>query len=213
MHQQMVSGIYDGAVRLHEIINTMLDMAKIDSRALQLHMQTVKLATVLQHVHEGFKDTLADRDLTLVFDLPALPTLEADSNELKKVFQQLLINAIKYTPDGGSITVTGRAVPVGEERLAAEGVEIVVRDTGIGIDPDFQELIFTKFYQTGEVALHSSGKTKFKGGGPGLGLAIAKGITEAHGGHLWVESPGYDEATCPGSTFHVLLPLRSTKQE
>jgi signal transduction histidine kinase len=83
----------------------------------------------------------------------------------------------------------------------------VVRDTGIGIDPKVQELIFTKFYQTGPAAYHSSGKTKFKGGGTGLGLAIAKGIVTSHGGTIWAESPGYDEATCPGSQFHVILPV------
>ena len=64
-------------------------------------------------------------------------------------------------------------------------------------------------FQTGEVALHSTGRTKFKGGGPGLGLAIAKGIIEAHGGRIWAESERHDEEHCPGSTFHVLLPVKS----
>ena len=63
------------------------------------------------------------------------------------------------------------------------------------------------FFQIGEVALHSSGKTKFKGGGPGLGLGIVKGIVEAHGGRIRVESPRHDEKACPGSKFHVLLPV------
>jgi signal transduction histidine kinase len=118
-----------------------------------------------------------------------------------------VINAIKYTPDGGTITISGKELPLSSE-LPKGGIEIVVSDTGIGIDPRFKELIFAKFYQTGELALHSSGKTKFKGGGPGLGLAIARGIVEAHHGKLWVESPGYDETNCPGSQFHVVLPLR-----
>jgi signal transduction histidine kinase len=92
-----------------------------------------------------------------------------------------------------------------------KGIEIIVSDTGIGIDPEFQELIFTKFYQTGELALHSTGKTRFKGAGPGLGLTIARGMVEAHLGRLWVESKGYDEVTCPGSQFHLFLPLRQKK--
>ena len=86
-------------------------------------------------------------------------------------------------------------------------VEVAIRDTGIGIAAEAHQLIFNKFYQTGEVLLHSSGKTKFKGGGPGLGLAIARGIVEAHGGRIWVESPGHDEETNPGSVFFVSLPV------
>jgi signal transduction histidine kinase len=92
-------------------------------------------------------------------------------------------------------------------------VEIAVRDTGIGIDPALHHLIFEKFNQTGDVLLHSSGKTKFKGGGPGLGLAIARGIVEAHGGRIWVESLGHDEQTNPGSTFFVSLPTGKHLEE
>jgi signal transduction histidine kinase len=70
--------------------------------------------------------------------------------------------------------------------------------------------IFEKLSTIGDVTLHSSSQTSFKGGGPGLGLAIAKGIMEAHGGTIWAESPGYDEEACPGSTFHIMVPLRSS---
>ena len=91
-------------------------------------------------------------------------------------------------------------------------LEIVVADTGIGIKTGSTEVIFEKFNQTGEVLLHSSGKTKFKGGGPGLGLAIARGIVEAHGGRIWAESPGYSEETYPGSKFFVRLPVEENTE-
>ena len=119
-----------------------------------------------------------------------------------------MINAIKYTPDGGEITVVGRLLEPEHGLLNEEGIEIVFADSGIGIDPEFHELVFDKFYQTGEVALHSSGQTKFKGGGPGLGLAIARGIVEAHSGQIWVESAGHDEENFTGSQFFVVLPLK-----
>jgi signal transduction histidine kinase len=86
-------------------------------------------------------------------------------------------------------------------------MEILIRDTGIGLDAEHHELIFEKFYQVGGVTLHSSGKTTFKGGGPGLGLALVRGVAKAHGGKVWVESPGHDETLFPGSTFHLQLPV------
>jgi signal transduction histidine kinase len=139
-----------------------------------------------------------------------LPPIEADPDMLYKVFYNVIINAIKYTPDGGQITVGGQVV---DDVPSGKYIQIRVRDTGIGIDAKHHGLIFEKLYQVGEVALHSSGKTKFKGGGPGLGLAIAKGIVEAHGGRIWVESPGYDEESCPGSTFYILLPVAGPQEQ
>jgi signal transduction histidine kinase len=88
-------------------------------------------------------------------------------------------------------------------------IEVTVADTGIGISAEDQATIFEKFGQLGRVDLHSSGKTKFKGGGPGLGLPIARGILEAHGGSIWVQSEGHDEIRNPGSTFHILIPARA----
>ena len=88
-----------------------------------------------------------------------------------------------------------------------DGVEIVVKDTGIGLDPEHHELVFEKFYQVGSVATHSSGKTAFKGGGAGLGLAIVSGVARAHGGKVWVDSTGCDEANCPGSSFYLQIPV------
>ncbi len=82
-----------------------------------------------------------------------------------------------------------------------------MQDTGIGISETDQVNIFDKFYEVGNIEEHFTGRTAFKGKGTGLGLTIAKGIVDRHGGEIWVESPGYDARLCPGSTFHVLLPL------
>ena len=210
-HLELVSGIESGALRLNQIVDSMLDIAKIDSRELQLDPQPLPVPLFLQTVCSAFGTTVAERQLTLKLeDMSHLPKIEADLEALRKVFYHLITNAIKYTPDGGSITISGKALP-DQADLPAGGIEIVVSDTGIGIDPRFHDLIFIKFYQTGQIALHSTGKTKFKGGGPGLGLAIVQGIVEAHGGRVWVESLGSDEQACPGSQFHVVLPLRQSK--
>ncbi len=207
-YTQLVQGIQAGTERLHKIVDSMLDMAKIDSRELKLHPEPLDLHMLLSSIQRQVDGVLRQRKLTLTLEpMDDLPWIQADREALRKVFYHLINNAIKYTPDGGEITITGRALAAGEYGFAEGGVEIVVRDTGIGIDPRWHELIFAKFYQLGETALHSSSSTRFKGGGPGLGLAIARGIVEAHGGRIWVESPGYDEQNCPGSSFHVALPL------
>jgi signal transduction histidine kinase len=137
-----------------------------------------------------------------------LPVIQADPDLLYKVFYHLVMNAIKYTPDGGKIMISGHSL---NDNSEGPGIEVIVSDTGIGIDPQHHELVFEKFFQTGEVLMHSSGKTKFKGGGPGLGLAIAHGIIEVHHGKIWVESPGHDEEKNPGSSFHIRLPLSGAK--
>lgn len=102
--------------------------------------------------------------------------------------------------------IGGHAIPAIMD-LPNGGVEIIFSDTGVGVDPNYREIIFTKFYQPSELGKHSTSKTRFKGGGSGLGLALSKGIIEAHGGKIYVESAGYDEVNFPGSHFHVILPL------
>ncbi len=209
-HQQILEGVKTGAERLGAVVESMVDMAKIDGRVLKLHPERLNLALLVASVHRSLKDAFSQRRLTYVSKgLEELPKIEADPESLRKVFHHLLVNAIKYTPNGGTITVAGEVVPAGSPHLPEGGIQITVQDTGIGIDPSVHELIFAKFYQTGELALHSTSSTKFKGGGPGLGLAIARGIIEAHGGKIWVESPGHDEETCPGSTFYIQLPYSS----
>ncbi|MBN1888851.1 MAG: GAF domain-containing protein [Thermoflexales bacterium] len=200
-----LEGILSAQDRLHRIVEDMLDVSTIDSQMLDMNPQFVKLLDLSRRIQSEFKVTLQDRRLTLkVTKLDDLPPIQADPELLHKVFHHLLVNAIKYTPDGGSITVSGTLIA---ESGMEPMIQIAVCDTGVGIDPQHHDLIFEKFYQVGQAHYHSSSQTKFKGGGPGLGLAIVRGIVHAHKGRIWVESEGHDEERCPGSCFYVLLPV------
>ena len=202
--ETMAEGILDGTSRMAEIINNMLDITKIDSKMLNVVPSELQVDQVIEKAYRAFKPALIERNMTFkTIDLDHLPEVAADPDLLYKAFHHLIMNAIKYTPDGGEIVVTGSTVAGKSE------VEIAIKDTGIGIAPEHKDVVFEKFYQTGEVQLHSSGKTKFKGGGPGLGLAIARGVIEAHQGSIWLESPGHDEKKYPGTTFFVRLPVRT----
>ncbi|MDX9990982.1 MAG: HAMP domain-containing sensor histidine kinase [Anaerolineales bacterium] len=202
MHM-LIQGTHNGIRRMREIVDDMIDVSQIDNHLLMLNFQPVWLNRVFNMLEADFANILARRRHTLVVKSfkGSAELLFADPERLYQALKNLVSNAIKYTPDGGKIIINGRTLP--------GFIEITVKDSGIGIALENQEAIFEKFGQLGDVSLHSSGKTKFKGGGPGLGLAITKGIIEAHGGSVWVESKGYDEVKCPGSIFHVLLPLRT----
>ena len=211
--RDLVKGIHKSTLRLHEIMDSMFDIAQIDARTLELHRQDVFLTELIRSVAQEQAKIFAERHQEISLDLPSLPSIKADPNTLEKLFYHLISNAIKFTPDGGKISITAKQVAPNNRDLPEGGVEVVVSDTGVGIDKSLQEVIFTKFYQPGDLLnRHSTGKTKFKGSGAGLGLALSRGIVEAHGGRIWVESPGFDEEKCPGSQFHFILPLRSQSE-
>jgi signal transduction histidine kinase len=197
-----LKGLDNGTRRLREIIDDMIDVSMIDNSLLSLNFQPLWLNRLFKVLSNEFQQSMSERNL--MFTINPFPGSDemtfGDSERLYQAFRNLIANAIKFTPDGGKIVIDGRKLP--------GFVEVTFQDTGIGIDPQDNDRIFEKFGRTGSVSLHSSGKTKFKGGGPGLGLPITKGIIEAHGGAIWVESPGYDEEKCPGAIFHVLLPIQ-----
>jgi len=205
MLQQLVAGVVTSTERLHRVFNSILDVSRLMSGAIEIIHSPVSISVVFEGIRLQFEQALEERHLTLTLvGVDDLPMCLCDPDMVYKVFYNLVNNAIKYTPDGGRVTVTGQTMEVPE---LGQCIEIAVEDTGIGIAPGDIGLIFEKFYRTGEVALHSSGTTNFKGGGPGLGLAVAQGVVLAHGGRIWAESPGYDEKTCPGSRFIVQIPL------
>jgi signal transduction histidine kinase len=202
-----LDGLSRGTERLHEVVNAMLDVTRIDSEAAGggvLAAVPVPLKSVVNDITHRLQADAADRQLQIVIEHAAdTPIIHADPTLVQKALYHVIVNAIKYTPDGGRIRVQTRAVTL----AGAPAAEISVHDSGIGLDREHHALIFEKFYQVGAVALHSSHKTMFKGGGPGLGLAIARGVVRAHGGRIWVESAGHDETALPGSSFYLQFPV------
>lgn len=199
----LLTGMNTGIARLRSIVEDMIDVSMIDNQLLQLNFQPAQIALMIERLCLEVEQTTHKRNLTVdIRDFDGnRQWIYLDAARIMQAMRNILNNAIKYTPDGGTITIDGRTLP--------GFVEVTIKDTGIGISAEDQPVIFEKFGQLGNVGLHSSGKTKFKGGGPGLGLPIARGILEAHGGTIWVESQGHDEKTNPGSTFHVLIPART----
>jgi signal transduction histidine kinase len=204
---QISTGITRASVRLEAIIAAMLDVSRIDAQALDIRTAPLIISAVVKMAIDNYKDAIRDRQMNIeTVELDSLPPVQGDLQRLCQAFGNIIGNAIKYTPDGGLIKVSGRLLHEAPANDGRPFVEVLFADTGIGIDRNDQSLIFEKFYRVGAVELHSTGTTKFKGAGPGLGLTIAKGVIQAHGGKVWVESPGHDEETLPGSTFHVILP-------
>ena len=198
-------GIQSGADRIHLIVNTILDVSRIDNNELTLRRSPILLKQVVLEVLSGLTKAASERTIEL-FHLPGAdtPLIHGDPALVHKALYHLVINAIKYTPNGGKVSIATRPSKLDH---GEEGVLISVQDTGIGLDPEHHELVFEKFYQAGHAAIHSSGSTSFKGGGPGLGLAIVRGVARIHGGKAWVESTGEDEVNFPGSTFYLWLPV------
>jgi signal transduction histidine kinase len=221
---EMVENISNAANRLDSIIKDMVDVSMIDEKRLQLKIEDLNLNRLVElSVNElRFFFSLRKQELILHLD-ETIPVIRGDSFRLMQLLTNILGNAIKFTPDGGQITVSTSAkyllrskqplttdhmpsvVNIGKEHHLY--VEVIIEDTGIGIDREDQVRIFEKFYEVGNIEEHSSGKVAFRAKGTGLGLAIAKGIVEMHGGDIWVDSQGYNPEKCPGSTFHILLPL------
>jgi signal transduction histidine kinase len=206
--EEAIQGVQDGVKRMLEVVNAMLDVSKIDSQMLKVSAVPVLPKMVVAEAMNQFRKAIQERRITIVenhITSENLPFIYADPVLINKLFVQLLSNAIKYTPDGGTIEITSRETH--DSRIGGLGLHISLKDSGVGIKSEQIQNIFEKFYQGGDVALHSSSKTAFMGGGPGLGLAIANGIVQAHKGLIWAESEGYNPDNPTGSTFHVLLPV------
>ncbi len=219
----LIRHISKASERLSEIVRDMVDVSLIDGRTIDLISEDVDINILVQRAVDRSESFVRQRRQTLRLDLASdLPLVKCDVERIIQVIGNVLGNAIKFTPDNGAIIVqtklvyrprspekftvnlADRACALSEEQRPY--IEIVVCDKGIGIAESEQEAIFDKFHEVGDVEEHSTGKVAFKSRGAGLGLSIVKGIVDLHGGAVWVESPGCNPETMPGSTFYLLLP-------
>jgi len=195
-------GLDSGTQRMAAIINDLLDVSALETDTLRLNFEPASVESLVRLAVDQIQTEAAARRQIFEIDIvPNIPLMDTDPARFHQVMRHLLTNAVKFTPDGGTI-----AVSVAQN--TPDTVTIRVRDTGIGISPEDRDHIFDKFYRVGTERLHSTGAVKFKGAGTGLGLAIVEGIVRAFDGKIWVDSPGHDEVNCPGSTFTVQLPLK-----
>lgn len=179
--------IHDEAARMNRMVESLLDLARIEAGRLEMRRQSVSPTDLLHAVGESVSVRARDQGLDLTLDiLPDLPRIAGDGDRLAQVFVNLLDNAIKHTPPGGQVTLSARP--------AGQGISVTVADTGEGIPPGDLPRIFERFYQV----------DKSRRQGAGLGLAIVHQIIEAHGGTIRAASD-----LGRGSQFTVWLPLPS----
>jgi signal transduction histidine kinase len=186
---EYVNDIAASGRHLLSLINDILDLSKIEAGRMELEAVDFDLRVTLANALTLVRERAQRGAVALRLEIDsALGTLRGDERKIKQVVLNLLSNAVKFTPRGGEVCV--------EARLLDGSAQIAVRDTGVGIAPQDQELIFEAFRQAGTNAAH-------KQEGTGLGLALARRFVELHGGTIGLESaPG------KGSTFTVTLPIR-----
>jgi signal transduction histidine kinase len=185
---QAAQVIYDESGRMHRMVLDLLDLARLDAGTLELQRASLDLAALLNSIAAKFAPQARAAKVNIRVETSALPALTGDGDRLAQVFTNLVDNALKFTPAGGSITLSAAQV--------SSGIQVQVTDTGTGIPPEALPHLFDRFYQADP---SRPGGSKH---GAGLGLAIVKEIVRAHGGKISVLSqPG------AGSTFTVNLPL------
>lgn len=174
---------------LTHLVGELRELSLAEARQLALQRHPVDVSNLLERTVDSFESAAAQNGVTLVLDTPQSVVIQADSERLQQVLNNLVHNALTYTPSGGRITLGAT--------LQAGKIEITVRDTGTGIAPEHLPRIFDRFYRADKSRSRETG-------GTGLGLAIAKAIIELHGGQIHAESTGI---AGEGATFSIRLPV------
>jgi PAS domain S-box-containing protein len=180
--------VSSNANRLVLLINDILDISRIESGRTSLNRQSLDLSRLIRGTVGALRTQIEAKKLTLALDLPPdLPAVSGDTDRVQQILSNLLSNAYKYTPRGGTLAIEATR----QERT----VRVAIRDSGVGLSPDEQAQVFTKFFRVRNRSTQESG-------GTGLGLSITRSLVEMHGGEMTLSSvPGV------GSTFSFTLPL------
>jgi PAS domain S-box-containing protein len=184
--QRLHGIIRQTAVNMGRLLDDLLDVSRLESGTLAIAHEPVSPRALAQATHELFEARAAQDGIAWIMRIePYLPDIDGDAGRLEQVLSNIVGNALKFTPRGGRVTLTCRSMP--------DGVEFLVGDTGPGIPPGNIDKLFDRFWKADPASRQ----------GAGLGLAIARGIVEAHAGRIWAESePGI------GTTIRVVLPAR-----
>jgi len=188
-----IARLYEHTRFLSRMVNDLHELAQAEAKQLPLDFQEIDFGQLVTDTADTFRPGTEAKEVSLQTNLADdLPLVEFDAARLRQVLQNLLANALRHTPEGGTITVGAEA--------GAETVKLTVADTGEGIAPEHLPHIFDRFYRT------DPARTRDKGGS-GLGLAITRAIVEAHGGKISAASSGVPGK---GTTFTIELPLKQT---
>ena len=197
--EQFIVKILNHSARLTRLVSDLLELSRLELGEVELKRSLCHLNTFHEPILDVFEPLLEESGLVLKWEIPEkLPKVNVDRQLFMQIFVNLIDNAIKYTPDGGAITVSAETCSLEETEgsdIASEEFILSVKDTGIGIPMESQPRVFERFYRVDE------GRAR-EMGGTGLGLAIVKHIVRCHNGRIWLES-----TLGQGSIFYVALPL------
>jgi len=182
--------IHQEADRLNRLVDDLQELSRVEAGAYELDLRPTQIAPMLETLAKRFRQQFETKGVPLDVSMPAdLPPVQADEYRILQVLTNLTGNALQYTPEGGTVTISAA-------RTNGK-VEIRVEDTGAGIAPEHLSHLFDRFYRV------DKSRSRMAGGGSGIGLTIAKYLVEAHGGEIRVESEGKNK----GSVFIFTLPV------
>jgi signal transduction histidine kinase len=186
-----VASIHQQAILLSRLVDDLQELALADAGQLRIERESVDLAEVIQRTATESRARAQSEGISIGVDVPAdLPLLSADPQRISQVLGNLLDNAIRHSPEGGSVTIRART--------EGDAVQVDVVDQGPGLSPEELSLVFERFYRGDKARTRATG-------GAGLGLAIVKQLIEAHGGRVWAES-----TQGQGAIFSFTLPLQDS---